>query len=184
MGVISKSDLRKNPDHPNLGRANPMIRMSKWTVRLLAMIALASPAFACAESARSWTQDQQSVIDLLKDGPMGIETDFEAWESEFHNDWTVWFAGKPEAKSKVPHMAGVRDYIGRGAKVVSYTAEFADVVIHGDTALARFNAIESLINPDGTPRVVHYASTDLLVRAGKSWKILATTVAFLPDASR
>jgi hypothetical protein len=148
---------------------------------LLAMVALASSPLACAESAHTWTPDQQSVIDLLKDGPMGIETDFAAWENEFHHDWTVWFAGSPEAKSKVPHMAGVRDYIGRGAKVVSYKADFADVVIHGDTALARFNATESLINPDGSPRVVHYASTDLLVREARTWKILATTVAFLPD---
>ena len=161
-----------------------MNRKSVRATRLLAMVALASSACAYAESTPALTPDQQSVIDLLQDGPMGIETDFEAWESEFHDDWTVWFAGQPAARAKVPHMASVRDYIGRGAKVVSYKAEFADVVIHGDTALARFNAVETLTNPDGSPRVVHYASTDLLVRDAKTWKILATTVAFPPDVEK
>jgi hypothetical protein len=117
---------------------------------------LFSLAAACAASPQAgpdprWTPQQQEIIALLENGPMGIETDFEAWENEFHDDWTVWFAGQPDAHAKGPHMARVRDYIGRGARVVSYEAEFADIAIVGLTALARFNAIETLQEPDGTP---------------------------------
>lgn len=152
---------------------------------------LFSMAAACAASPQAgpeprWTPQQQEIIALLENGPMGIETDFEAWENEFHEDWTVWFAGQPDARAKGPHMARVRDYIGSGARVVSYEAEFADIAIVGLTALARSNAIETLQEPGGTPRVVHYASTDFLIRSGKEWKIRATTVSFMdePDGDR
>ncbi len=145
---------------------------------LLLGLASAGAARAQAAAEPRWTPAQQEIIDLLDDGPMGIETDFEAWEDEFHDDWTVWFAGQPAARARAPHMAGVRAYIDRGARVVSYEATFADIAIVGDTALARFNAVETLREPDGAPRVVRYASTDFLVRVDGAWKIRATTVAF------
>ena len=138
-------------------------------------------AGAQANDEPHWTPDQQEIIALLENGPMGIESNFEAWENEFHEDWTVWFVGQPEVRAKPGHMAGVRDYIGRGAKVISYTAQFADIAVRGDTAVARFNALEELQNPDGSPRTVNYASTDYLVKVDGEWKIRTTTVAHLPQ---
>jgi ketosteroid isomerase-like protein len=143
-----------------------------------AFCAASLPAFA---SEQDWSADQQAIADLLSNGPVGIETDFEAWASEYHEDWTVWFAGQAEARAKVPHMKLVRDYIEGGARVVSYEAEFADITVLGDTALARFNATESLMEADGSPRTVRYAGTDYLVRVDGVWKVRATTVAFLPE---
>lgn len=145
---------------------------------LFALCAMSLPALA---SEQDWSADQQAIADLLSNGPMGIETDFEAWASEYHDDWTVWFADQAEPRAKGPHMQMVRDYIDGGARVVSYEAEFADIAVLGDTALARFNATESLIEADGTPRTVRYASTDYLVRVDGAWKVRATTVAFLPE---
>ncbi|WP_273184511.1 DUF4440 domain-containing protein [Hyphomonas adhaerens] len=78
-------------------------------------------------------------------------------------------------------MQLVRDYIEGGARVVSYEAAFADITVLGDTALARFNATESLLEADGSPRTVRYAGTDYLVRVDGTWKVRATTVAFLPE---
>ena len=148
---------------------------------LLAAASVLLFAGAEANDEKRWTAEQQEIIALLENGPMGIETDFEAWEDEFHDDWTVWFVGQPEVRAKPGHMAGVRDYIGRGAKVISYTAQFADIAVNGDTAVARFNAIEKLQNPDGSPRTVNYASTDFLVKVDGEWKIRTTTVAHLPE---
>ncbi|MCB2113521.1 MAG: nuclear transport factor 2 family protein [Parvularculaceae bacterium] len=153
----------------------------KWPFALCAAAGVFLSAGAQASDPPRWTAEQQEIIALLENGPMGIETDFEAWENEFHKDWTVWFVGQPEARAKPGHMASVRDYIGRGAKVLSYDAQFADIAIMGDTALARFNAVEKLLNPDGSPRTVNYASTDFLVKVDGEWKIRTTTVAHLPD---
>tara|TARA_B100000614_G_scaffold97869_2_gene88263 strand:- start:4138 stop:4368 length:231 start_codon:yes stop_codon:yes gene_type:complete len=47
--------------------------------------------------------------------------------------------------------------------------------------VARFNATESLLEADGSPRTVRYAGTDYLVRVDGTWKVRATTVAFLPE---
>ncbi len=146
---------------------------------LLLGLAAAGPVSAQTAPTSQWTPGQLEIIALLDDGPMGIETDFEAWESDFHEDWTVWFPGQPAARAKAPHMADVRDYIASGAKVVSYQADFADIAIVGDTALVRFNAVETLEEPDGAPRVVRYASTDFLVRVDGEWKVRATTVSLM-----
>jgi ketosteroid isomerase-like protein len=148
------------------------------TAAIFTLCAASLPAFA---SEQDWSADQQAIVDLISNGPVGIETDFEAWGSEYHDDWTVWFAGQAEPRAKIPHMQLVRDYIDGGARVVSYEAEFADIAVLGDTALARFNATEALMEADGTPRTVRYAGTDYLVRVDGAWKVRATTVAFLPE---
>lgn len=151
-------------------------------IRLFVFMSLLVTTPLANAEGKDWTPDQQAIIDLLKDGPVGIETNFDAWEDEFHEDWTVWFVGQDKARTKAPHMEAVRDYVlVRGARVVSYEAYFSDIVVNGDTALARFNAVETLTQPDGSPRVVKYASTDYLVRDGNHWKIRTTTIAHLPD---
>jgi ketosteroid isomerase-like protein len=148
---------------------------------LAALFVLGAASLPALASEQDWSADQQAIANLLSNGPMGIETDFEAWASEYHDDWTVWFAGQAEPRAKDPHMQLVRDYIDGGARVVSYEAEFADIAVLGDTALARFNATESLMEADGSPRTVRYAGTDYLVRVDGAWKVRATTVAFLPE---
>lgn len=128
-----------------------------------------------------WAADQQAIIDLLSDGPLGIENDFESWAAEFHPDWTIWFAGRAEVRAKGPHMQAVRDYIDGGARVTGFEAEFIDITVTGDTAVARFNATESLQEADGSARTSRFASMDYLIREDGVWTIRATTLTFLPD---
>ena len=151
------------------------------TTLLVFTLGLATPAHAEMEPQHAWTPAEQEIIAVLENGPMGIETDFDAWADEFHDDWTVWFAGQPAPRAKADHMPMVRDYIESGARVASFTAEFTDIEILGEMALARLNATEELINPDGGTRIVRYASTELLEREEGMWKVRASTVAFLPD---
>ena len=75
-------------------------------------------------------------------------------------------------------MQAVRDYIDGGARVVGYEAEFADVTILDDTAVARFNAVETIIEADRSERIVHYSGTDVLVKEDGQWFIRTATVAF------
>lgn len=154
------------------------MRRTLFIASVVLGLAMGGAARAQAAPEILWTPAQQEIIALLGDGAMGIESGFEAWEAEFHDDWTVWFAGQPAVRAKAPHMAQVRDYIGGGARVVDYRADFADIAILGDTALARYNAVETLREADGTTRVVRYAGTAFLVRVDGDWKIRATTVAF------
>ena len=148
---------------------------------LVFMLGLGAPAQAEIEPHPNWTPAEQEIIAVLENGPMGIETDFDAWANEFHDDWTVWFAGQPAPRAKADHMPMVREYIESGARVASFTAEFTDIEILGEMALARLNATEELVNPDGSTRIVRYASTELLERQEGAWKVRASTVAFLPE---
>lgn len=61
---------------------------------LAALFTLCAASLPALASEQDWSADQQAIADLLSNGPMGIETDFEAWASEYHDDWTVWFAGQ------------------------------------------------------------------------------------------
>ena len=142
---------------------------------LTALVFITLPASA---ETVSWSDEQQAVIDVIADGPIGIETDFSAWEDKYHPDWTVWFVGNDSVREKPPHMQAVRDYIDGGARVVGYEAEFADVTILDDTAVARFNAVETIIEADGSERIVHYSGTDVLVKEDDQWLIRTATVAF------
>ncbi len=151
-------------------------------MRILALLAATILFFSpsLAQEQQKWTPEQQAIAELLENGPMNIETNFEDWDDKFHEEWTVWFAGQPSVRKKPEHMEGVRNFIGQGAKVISYTAQFADITVYGNTAFARFNAVEELRNPDGSPRTVYYAGTDYLIKVDGQWKIRATTVAFTP----
>ena len=142
---------------------------------LCVLALIATPALA---DAPDWTPGQQAVIDVIAGGPVGIETDFTSWEDKYHPDWTVWFVGKDSVREKLPHMQAVRDYMSGGARVIGYEAEFADVALLGNTAVARFNAVETIIEADGSERIVHYSGTDVLVKENDQWLIRTATVAF------
>lgn len=150
------------------------IRRAGFALAALMVLCPAVPAAA----DEAWSADQQAVIDVLKDGPLGIDQDFESWESKFHPDWTVWFANQPEDRAKAPHMQTVRDYIGGGAVVTGYVFEPVDVLVGADYAHVRFNATETIREADGSIRVVKYGGTDLLVQEDGEWRIRATTVSF------
>lgn len=150
----------------------------------LTVLALVAASASVAQEPLSGTDtetDRLAIIRLLENGPMGIETDFEAWSAEYHPDWTVWFAGQPEARAKAEHMALVRDYIDGGARVLSYEADFVHIEVRGHTALARFNTTETLREADGSTRVARFASSDMLLKEDGEWRVLTTSIAFLPE---
>ncbi len=46
----------------------------------LLLVLMAGPALLGAQE-REWTPEQRSVIDAVREGPVGIDTDFDRWES-------------------------------------------------------------------------------------------------------
>lgn len=144
------------------------------TVLLAALLLLATPAVL----AQSDATDRTAILDILENGPVAIGPGTENWEVNFHPDWTVWFAGGDAVRERGPHMADVRDYVGRGADVVEFELDLVSLQIRGDTAFARYNAVEHIIEGDGGRRDVAYSGTDWLVREDGRWLILSTTVAF------
>lgn len=123
-------------------------------------------------------EDRAAILAIMGRGPVGIGADFEAWERNFHPDWTVWFAGNEAARDRAPHMADVRDYVGSGNEVEDYQLEPVRLSLHGDHAIIDYNAVETIRRIDGGLRIVHYSGTDLLVREAGRWLILSTSISF------
>ena len=126
-----------------------------------------------------WTPEQQAVIDAVKNGPMGIESDFDTWASGYADNWTYWRVGDQDTRPREEHMALVREFIDAGNRPITFKLEPIDVIIWGDVALLRLVATEGLQSPEGEQRDVHYASAAMLKKVGERWQMLATNIVYL-----
>jgi ketosteroid isomerase-like protein len=126
-----------------------------------------------------WTPEEQAVIDAVRHGPVGIESDFDAWASGYADAWTYWRVGDRATRPRGEHMALVREFIDAGNRPTAFELEPVDVIIRGDVALLRLVATEDLLSADGEQRVVRYASASMLVLEDGRWKTLATNIVYL-----
>ena len=97
--------------------------MSGLVVLLLLSPVVAAPVAATTLSLEleinaSESDEGSAILAIMSRGPVGIENDFEAWERNFHPDWTVWFSGQDGVRARGPHMDSVREYMARGAAVI------------------------------------------------------------------
>ena len=143
-------------------------------------------AFAIANAAqaddgeKTWTAEEQAVIDAVSKGPVGIDKDFEAWAGGYAADWSFWRLGDAAIRERDVHMKLVKDYIDGGARVTGFDLTPVDVIVHGDAALIRLNAVESIIEADGAERTVRYSSAGFLIREDGVWRLAASNLYFPP----
>lgn len=141
---------------------------------MIAILLLATPVTAQDDGVG----DRTAILAIMERGPVGIGSDFEAWERNFHPDWTVWFAGDEAPRPREPHMDAVRDYVARGAEVEDYALDLVRLNMHGDRAVIDYNAVETIREGDGGLRIVRYSGTDLLVKEDGRWLILTSSLSF------
>lgn len=146
-----------------------------------ALVGLHSPLGVTDQPSHSWSADQQAVIDAARNGPMGIETDFDAWARGYHDDWSYWRVGESNTRARSDHMTLVKDYIDAGNRPIDFQMEPVDVIVRGDAALLRLIATETLESPEGERRVVRYASATMMSRHEGHWQILATNIVYLDN---
>jgi hypothetical protein len=148
---------------------------------LVAGLAVMLAGSASAQSPREWTEDEQAVIDAASTGPVNIHEDFAGWEAGYHADWSIWRLGNDTVRDRDPHMDLVRDFVGSGAVVESFALEPVDVLVRGDVALLRYNAVETIRNADGEVREVTFSSATVFVREGGEWLALASNLSPVSD---
>ena len=151
-----------------------------YGLTLLVFLVTAGQVSASTEAAE-WTPEQQAVIDAVSKGPIGIETDFDAWADGYADAWTYWRVGDTEVRPRDRHMSLVREYIDAGNRPTAFDLEPVHVVIRGDVAMLRLIATEILRSAEGETRIVRYASATMLTREGDQWKTLATNIVYLDD---
>jgi ketosteroid isomerase-like protein len=147
-----------------------------WLAAVLLMCSGGARDTAAQTGHDGWSEAQQEVIDAALAGPVGLESDFEGWAGGYSAEWTYWRIGDPEVRDRATHMGLVRGVIEGGNRVVAFEAEPMDVVVRGDVALIRLNAVETLASPEGERRTVRYSTATMYVREYGRWRALATNI--------
>jgi hypothetical protein len=142
--------------------------------------ALAATQVSGQEPPAAWTAEQLAVIDAASTGPVGIENDFDRWERGYQPAWTYWRLGADEVRDRETHMGLVRDVVAAGNRVLSFELTPVDVIVRGDIAILRYNAVETLETPDGGTQAVRYSSAALYERSDEVWRALATNIMYHP----
>lgn len=155
------------------------MKMLSGTLSAIAVLACCCFIAPAHGQETDWTPEQQAVIDALKNGPVGIESDFDAWAAGYAADWTYWRVGDDHTRGRDEHMALVHEYVDAGNRPKAFELEPIDVIIRGDVALLRLIATEELQEANGDERVVRYASAAMLVREDGRWTMLATNIVYL-----
>jgi len=150
-------------------------------VLLLVLSFVARTVSAADAEVAGFTPQQQAVIDAVKNGPVGIESDFDAWADGYAEDWTYWRVGAKDTRARGEHMRLVRDFVEAGNRVTAFHLDPVDVVIRGDVAMLRFIATETFVDVDGETSAVRYASATLLTREEGRWSVFATNIIYLDD---
>ena len=150
------------------------------TARLAALLTLFPIAVSGQSTDRTWTPEQREVIEAASTGPVGIETDFERWESGYHSDWTYWRMGTDQVRPKDVHMDLVRGVIGDGNRVTGFELTPVDVIVRGETALLRYNAVETLVNAAGEEQIIHYSAASVFAMEDGRWLQIASNL-FYPE---
>lgn len=141
----------------------------------------ASNSVRAEEGAERWTLEEQAVIAAVSKGPVGIEDDFDAWADGYAADWSYWRLGASDIRERDAHMQLVKEYIDGGARVVGFEMTPVDVIVHGDAALVRLNALETIIEADGQTIDVQYSSAAFLIREGGEWRLASSNLFYPPE---
>lgn len=160
--------------------------MRKLLRRFAALITMSGVALSSvwAENPKErWTVEEQAVIDTVSKGPVGIEDNFDAWADGYAADWSYWRLGAPDIRERDAHMQLVREYIDGGARVVGFEMTPVDVIVHGDAALLRLNAVETIIEADGETNEVRYSSAVFLIKEDGEWRLAASNLFYPPADS-
>lgn len=157
-----------------------LMRQNVSTALRLLVVLLPLVAVTAAADSREWSPRQREVLDAASRGPIGIEDDFEGWASGYHEDWSYWQLGASANRDRATHMSLVREYVGEGHRIAGFELEPVDVVIRGDVALLRYNALERIEEADGEKREVRFSSAALYVEEDGRWLCLATNIFYPP----
>lgn len=160
-----------------------MEKLIRGVVALTAMSGVALSSVWAEDPKERSTVEEQAVIDAVSKGPVGIEDDFDAWADGYAADWSYWRLGAPNIRERDAHIQLVREYIDGGARVVGFEMTPVDVIVHGDAALLRLNAVETIIEAEGGTNEVRYSSAAFLIKEGGEWRLVASNLFYPPADS-
>lgn len=145
------------------------MRSTIW-VSVVAVLAYAGVVRAAqmSDEARSvWSVVEQSWPDETAENGK--------WPADYvHADVVSWDKTWPSPRRKDSLAKWVR-FEADSSKTLGYEIFPVEVVVHGDTAVALYNAVVVMENAEGKRQRRAQGLMETLVRDGGSWKFLALT---------
>ncbi len=154
-----------------------MMKLKLMTAFLMAIMATGS-------YANSWDKNQQAVWNVVLKSYKDIEKRDVNWTDNWvTEDAIVWgnSTPMPMSRSAVKRWDKFQFADGSTNNIAEYSP--AAIVVHGDTAVAHYYYSNGITTKEGKQMTVHGRCTDILVKAGKSWKFLSWHCADEPKKS-
>ena len=123
--------------------------------------------------ARSWTEAQTEVWDVILESYKDIEARDVNWSDKWvFSDAMVWGPDYPMPRSR-DSVKRWDSYQFSGGK--NHLAEYspAAIVVHESTAVAHYYTSSAVEDREGKHETTHGRCTDILARDGESWKFIA-----------
>lgn len=148
-----------------------MSRHTRWiavgSVLCLAVL-IAAPV-----AAGDWSATQQEVWKNVEAyWALVAKGDIDGFMAYLHEDYSGWSFDSPVPESKAKADKFMRFFMARG------TTEFYDITpvgitVHGDVAIVHYFYYEVSKSSEGKMKTEHGRWTDILVKQGDRWVILA-----------
>ena len=150
------------------------------TIILVFFLAINLPMTgAHAQSAKSWTAEQQQVIDAMDrlsqatavDG--GGAADYAAVLTE---NFSRWSSGSQLVNDKKTWVDGLDDWFTDGWRVTDRSTQIVGIVIQANHAFVRRNVQETYLGPENNQSEANAALAEVWVRDVDQWKLMQANV--------
>lgn len=128
---------------------------------------------AAPVAAGDWSAAQQEVWRNVEAyWAVLAKGDVDGFLAYMHEDYSGWSLSSPVPESKATSAKFLRFFVGRS------TTEFYDITpvaitVHGDFAVVHYFFYEVSKNAEGKTRTEHGRWTDILIKQGDRWVLLA-----------
>jgi hypothetical protein len=132
-------------------------------------------AYAGVIRAAQMTEEARSVWSVVEQSWVDETAENGKWPADYvHADVVAWGKTWPSPRRKESLVKWVR-FEADSSKTLEYEIFPVEVVVHGDTAVALYNAVVVVENAEGKRQRRAQGLVETLVRDGQSWKFLALT---------
>ncbi len=155
--------------------------MAKIGIRGLVYVLAASVVLCGGVQAQDWSPAQQAVwANVQAYWDLDGKGDLEGFLAYFHEDYSGWSFDDPVPTGK----ASARKWLGYGyesGQTLEQEIMPLAIRIHGDVAIVQYYFVRAVQDSDGKRRRETGNWTDVLLRQGDKWVLIADRGGVAPD---
>ena len=152
----------------------------RYVLALLAAVLV--PCLASPASAQEWSDEQMEVwrnVETYWD--VGTIEDLEDLVSYFHEDFLGWRSRDLFPTNKADRRLWLERFFETGEKQVLLILKPVGIKLHGNVAIVHYFYSETIRHTDGTEESDKGRWTDILVKQGNKWVMIADAGGAITD---